>query len=177
MLRGKIKISADAVISKEHCWDDEYIRRWALDKTGSDECDYADIVESDMSVADKLWVTWNFPVFNDREMHEIAIKFAAHWLAGPEPNSRDFLTIKWLWLEGMRSDEELEEAQKGAWDEAKTFPTAKSTAFAMARDPFIAVQGAYARAGGAYGPDINTNEKLWQWNMVLDRLVEKYGEV
>lgn len=177
MLRGKITISADAVIEKPHCWDDDYIRKWAMDRFGVEECDYADVVESDMSVADKLWVTWNFPVFNSTEMHELAIAFAEHWLDGSEPEAEKLLVIKRLWVAGRIGNDFLASSQRKAWDEAKIFPTTASTAFALARDPFFAVQGAYARAGGAYGPDINVEEKLWQWGVVMKKLEQKYGEV
>lgn len=177
MLRGRIKISADQVIGKRHCWNDQFIKEWAIKTTGSETIDYADIVNAtDMSIVDKLWITWEFPVFPDEELHEIAVAFARHWLTGVEPEAPGLLSAKLMWLNGLIGDDGLKCSQNAAWEESKIFPTVKSTAYALAKNARIAITGAAGRAGGDYGAEIDPVEKMWQWDTVLYHLKRRYGE-
>jgi hypothetical protein len=177
-LRGQIAISADDVISRRHCWNDDYIREWAIKTTGSEVIDFADIVNAtDMSVVDKLWMAWEFGGLSDLRLHILAVDFARHWLKGDEPTANVLLDSKLDWLDNVISDEKLEHFQDKAWAEAKFFPTVASTAFALAADAFVAVTGASSRAGGWYGGTVNPVEKMWQWQAVLAALRTTYGDL
>jgi hypothetical protein len=165
------KISIRQCIEGSTCWPVSRLEEYGKQHGGGDEVPVWDILDdSRISVVDKMWVAITAEMLSEADMHELAILYAIHNLTDANAKGWEAIAMKQAWLEDRCEYTNLKDAENAAWEEGKVYPKSKGAACAAKSNPEIALRGAAVAAGGWFGPDVDSTEKMWQWNEMLKRL-------
>lgn len=167
----KMLISPEDCMANNTCWPKERLEDYTKKYGKNGKVRVQTILDDEnVSIVDKMYIVDITKLLTPQDAHWLSVEFASHWM---EPANKDGLKavkMKVYWLKDRCDDQDLEDAEKLAWEEAKVYPKSKSAAFAAKKDPYLAMRGSAALAGGWYGETIVPEEKEWQWSLILDRL-------
>lgn len=158
-------LTLEKCIAYRSCWPVSKLEEYGKQYDGKVPM-AAILNDPDMSAVDKMWCVIEAGVLSDKQMHSLAIDYAKHYLTDENVCGKKALRAKEAWLEYYANKFDVHQAANSAWEEAKTLKRSRAAAFACSLDPKIAVLGTASIAGGWYGEDVDTNEKLYQWTLM-----------
>jgi len=164
-------LSIEDCIKNNTCWSPGAILEYAKKHGDGNRVKVLPLLNNpDIYKVDKMWVVDAVGLLKESDYHWLAIEYAAHVLEDANKAGMKALTTKAMWIKGRVTDEELENAEKDAWNEAKYYPKSKAAAFAAKKDPKLALKLSSALAAGWYGEVVDPEEINWQWSLMVDRL-------
>ncbi len=167
----KKMISVDGVIDTPHCWAELSIKDYAQEHGDGCMVPLETILDDkNVRIMDKMWVVCNFDVLSPNDSHELATLYALHVITASNVAARRAIEAKLLWIKDEIDDEELELAEKEAWDEAKYYPKSRAAAFAAKKDPKNSLLLSAAIAGEWFSNEADATEMVWQWEQMKERI-------
>ncbi len=165
------KISIRDCIESHTCWPVSRLEDYAKQHGGGEEIPVQDILDDEMiSVVDKMWIVITAGLLTEDQMHNLAVIYAEHALTEANTYGWDALEAKRDWLMNKIDHKDLKFAENAAWEEGRVYPMSKGAACAAKTCAEVALRGAAVAAGGWFGGDINSDEKLWQWRKMREFL-------